>query len=665
MDTTSMFESGSPIDDDLSLPSATTLKTSALMIAQTEPSVKLMLNDTMGVTAATPIELTTIQTTTYDDMSSAVSADVAIETMASLTDFVSSTEAQAEAMIDVNPSSDSSTLNSQTVLPTHEYKSIPTWAPIAIDTIASSTEQIASVVVQTDKITVANLSVLEMLSSDSSTLSMPTVISIRDDESTPTPAAVMMETMSSFTEQTPSTELQTEEIIIANVNTHAIELASSDASTFTASTIFSTHEDVSTVTPVVATMKTMSEFIEQISSTVAPIQTIIETNSTVIELTPINSQLTIPMTTPSTVPSSEPTSVSIISMSSYVPPPAFPPYFYAYSNAVDGPVSEPKFNRTSAEPVALSLADNAVTQTTDSMPQTSRRTRKTKPTKPALDDVSNEKTTEVSTTRKTRKPKPSKITRKTTAIVTSTSHEVNDSPVALDSEVPQKITEDTAVEVTSPQTTRRTRRTRPTKPTKPTKPITEADIPVELSTETQTTRRTKATKPTTVRPSRPSRRTKSTTESLDASSTDAETTTRRQRRTKPTRKIQRPRPSKIKPDDATAASDGSPPKRRLTRPQRFRQRPATFRPAAKSEARAIAINSSFNYLESRPECTENEIYMECGPNCPETCEQDGISIRQCRDGCKSGCFCKDGYILNEGVCIKKEECQGKCLFAWP
>ncbi|XP_068906955.1 tenascin-like [Tenebrio molitor] len=58
-------------------------------------------------------------------------------------------------------------------------------------------------------------------------------------------------------------------------------------------------------------------------------------------------------------------------------------------------------------------------------------------------------------------------------------------------------------------------------------------------------------------------------------------------------------------------------------------------------------------------CGENEIYKECGTLCPGTCAQP---VRTCERKCLRGCFCKDGYLLDDqtGKCIKRDNCPTNC-----
>lgn len=321
--------------------------------------------------------------------------------------------------------------------------------------------------------------------------------------------------------------------------------------------------------------------------------------------------------------------------------------------------------------VLISTSEQPILQTKK---ETTRRTRRTRPTKQlnptnnkVMDEFSSERPTREPTTRRTRKPKPTKTPGKTTPITEfwNISNQSNYDQSYIDKPneaFPDKYTENPPIEVTSEQTTRRTRRTKATKKPKPSdKPIDE--LPGERPTVEPTTRKTKPPRPTTDKPTRPTRRTRPSTElpGETESSTATETTTRRTRRPKTTRKAKRTKPTKTSPTDliqSTEEPTEGPPKR-LKRPNRYRPRPV--KKNVKSEARAIASNSSANDYEAQWQCSENEDYLECGPNCPETCEQNGIRDRHCRVNCRRGCFCKEGFIRHKDSCIKKDECTGKSM----
>ena len=65
--------------------------------------------------------------------------------------------------------------------------------------------------------------------------------------------------------------------------------------------------------------------------------------------------------------------------------------------------------------------------------------------------------------------------------------------------------------------------------------------------------------------------------------------------------------------------------------------------------------------EKEPCCDgKNEVFKRCGTNCQTDCANPGPL--RCNKACKSGCFCKSGYIRDkkDGVCIKKEKCPNPC-----
>ena len=63
-------------------------------------------------------------------------------------------------------------------------------------------------------------------------------------------------------------------------------------------------------------------------------------------------------------------------------------------------------------------------------------------------------------------------------------------------------------------------------------------------------------------------------------------------------------------------------------------------------------------------CSDNELYMECGPRCYQTCAfqpRNGGGRRTravCGAGmsCQPGCFCKSGYVRFNGMCILNADC---------
>ena len=56
-----------------------------------------------------------------------------------------------------------------------------------------------------------------------------------------------------------------------------------------------------------------------------------------------------------------------------------------------------------------------------------------------------------------------------------------------------------------------------------------------------------------------------------------------------------------------------------------------------------------------PICGENEEWNNCGSGCPEKCSDSKPQI--CTEQCIAGCFCKNGYKLDDdGNCIPEDEC---------
>ena len=57
------------------------------------------------------------------------------------------------------------------------------------------------------------------------------------------------------------------------------------------------------------------------------------------------------------------------------------------------------------------------------------------------------------------------------------------------------------------------------------------------------------------------------------------------------------------------------------------------------------------------------VYQQCGPLCPQTC--DNIGTSDCHGGCAEGCFCPYGQVLSEGRCIDPIACPGLYyIFIW-
>lgn len=65
------------------------------------------------------------------------------------------------------------------------------------------------------------------------------------------------------------------------------------------------------------------------------------------------------------------------------------------------------------------------------------------------------------------------------------------------------------------------------------------------------------------------------------------------------------------------------------------------------------------------QCNENEEFQECGTACPDTCANKD-EIRPCIMVCRSGCFCRNGFVRSGvnngdkaslGPCVSMEECE--------
>ena len=59
------------------------------------------------------------------------------------------------------------------------------------------------------------------------------------------------------------------------------------------------------------------------------------------------------------------------------------------------------------------------------------------------------------------------------------------------------------------------------------------------------------------------------------------------------------------------------------------------------------------------ECPPGMVYQQCGPLCPQTC--DNIGTSDCHGGCAEGCFCPDGQVMLNGRCINTILCQGTII----
>ena len=62
------------------------------------------------------------------------------------------------------------------------------------------------------------------------------------------------------------------------------------------------------------------------------------------------------------------------------------------------------------------------------------------------------------------------------------------------------------------------------------------------------------------------------------------------------------------------------------------------------------------YVDVGIECPPGMVYQQCGPLCPQTCDNVGTS--DCLGGCAEGCFCPDGQVMSNENCIDAILCQG-------
>jgi len=55
------------------------------------------------------------------------------------------------------------------------------------------------------------------------------------------------------------------------------------------------------------------------------------------------------------------------------------------------------------------------------------------------------------------------------------------------------------------------------------------------------------------------------------------------------------------------------------------------------------------------ECPNGMVFQQCGPFCPQTCENVNAV---CEGRCAEGCFCPFGQVQRNGRCIDPELCTG-------
>jgi len=61
------------------------------------------------------------------------------------------------------------------------------------------------------------------------------------------------------------------------------------------------------------------------------------------------------------------------------------------------------------------------------------------------------------------------------------------------------------------------------------------------------------------------------------------------------------------------------------------------------------------YFYTALPCPAGMVYQQCGPLCPQTCDNLGLP---CEGGCAEGCFCPMGEVLLRGLCVNSSQCEG-------
>lgn len=57
-------------------------------------------------------------------------------------------------------------------------------------------------------------------------------------------------------------------------------------------------------------------------------------------------------------------------------------------------------------------------------------------------------------------------------------------------------------------------------------------------------------------------------------------------------------------------------------------------------------------------CNTNEVYQTCGTRCERRCSiQNGNLVPCTKDCAPPGCYCIEGFVRNNGCCVKPEECK--------
>lgn len=81
----------------------------------------------------------------------------------------------------------------------------------------------------------------------------------------------------------------------------------------------------------------------------------------------------------------------------------------------------------------------------------------------------------------------------------------------------------------------------------------------------------------------------------------------------------------------------------------------TFR----SDSNETAVSES----SENKTCSENEIFIKCGPRCYQTCTFQSVNVRSSRVACDSpcipGCYCASGYVRFNEKCVLPDSCPSK------
>lgn len=83
------------------------------------------------------------------------------------------------------------------------------------------------------------------------------------------------------------------------------------------------------------------------------------------------------------------------------------------------------------------------------------------------------------------------------------------------------------------------------------------------------------------------------------------------------------------------------------------------------EADYSSVNDLWSSAGQRPSsaqrCDRNEVWRDCLPSCPKTCENLDRNCTVNRWRCRSGCDCQDGYARLSAAsgCISERRCSGK------